>query len=73
MWSKVKRWLWRHGILKCKHEWVPAREFYEEYDGKERPELEPKPMKHHSGYRSAAYVCRKCYDYYLSIEKIEDQ
>jgi hypothetical protein len=72
MWNKIKRWLWRKGIIKCKHEWVPAREFYAEWEGKDHENLKPKPMKYRSGYQTNAYVCRKCYDYYLTIEKVED-
>jgi hypothetical protein len=71
MWSKIKRWFWRHGIIKCKHEWVPAREFYREYDGEDHDYLEPKPMKHNPAYKAAAYVCRKCYETYIAIEEIE--
>lgn len=72
MWSKIKRWFWRHGIVKCKHDWVQAREFYREYEGKDHEYLEPTPMKYHPGYQANAYVCRKCYDYITTIEKIED-
>ena len=72
MWSKAKRWLYRRGIIKCKHEWIPAREFYQERDGQEHENLEPRMMKDSTKYRVAAYVCKKCYDYYFAIEEIED-
>lgn len=72
MWNKIKRWFWRKGIIKCKHDWVQAREFYKWYDGKDYDYLEPTPMKYHPGYQSNVYVCRKCYDYITTIEKIED-
>ena len=70
MWNKVKRWFWRHGIFKCKHDWVPARQFYKEYKGEDYEFLEPTPMKYHSEYQSAAYVCRKCYESMVVAEKI---
>ena len=43
-----------------------------EWEGKDHENLKPKPMKYRSGYQTNAYVCRKCYDYYLTIEKVED-
>ena len=71
MWSKAKRWLYRHGIIKCKHEWIPAREFYKDYNGQDCEYLEPTPMKYHSGYQASPYVCKKCYDSCVMIEEIE--
>ena len=72
MWSKAKRWLYRHGIIKCKHDWVPAREFYREYDGQDYEYLDPSPMKNHPGYQAAPYICRKCHEGTVAIERIED-
>jgi hypothetical protein len=72
MWSRIKRWLYWHGLAKCKHDWVPARQFYLEYEGKDHEYLEPKPMKDGTEYQVAPYVCRKCYDHYIAIEQIED-
>jgi hypothetical protein len=68
--NKIQRWFWRHGIIKCKHEWVPARQFYKEYEGKDYEFLEPSPMEHCPEYQSAAYVCRKCYESIVVAEKI---
>ena len=73
MWSRVKRWLYWHGLAKCKHDWVPARQFYLEYEGKDHEYLRPIPKTDMPGYQCAAYVCRKCYDHYTTIEKIKDQ
>ena len=72
MWSKVKRWLRRKGIIKCKHDWVPAREFYRWYKGQDYEYLEPTPMKYHPGYQAAAYICKKCYEDCVVIEKIDE-
>lgn len=72
MWSKIYRWLYWHRIIKCKHDWVPARQFYKEYEGKDYEFLEPTPMEHHPEYQSAPYVCRKCYDSIVVAEKIGD-
>ena len=72
MWSKAKRWLCRKGIIKCKHDWVPAREFYKWYEGQDYEHLEPAPMKYHSGYQAAAYICKKCYESCVVIEKINE-
>ena len=71
MWNKIKRWFWRKGIIKCKHDWVPAREFYKWYNGHDCEFLEPTPMKYHPGYQAAPYVCKKCYDSCVMIEEIE--
>ena len=70
--NKIQRWFWRHGIIKCKHDWVPARQFYKEYDGKDYEFLEPSPMKHHPEYQSTPYVCRKCYESIVVAEKIDE-
>lgn len=70
-WNKIKRWFWRKGIIKCNHDWVPAREFYKEYDGKDYEFLDPTPMKYYPGHQAAAYVCKKCYDSCVMIEEIE--
>ena len=71
MWNKIYRWLYWHRIIKCKHDWVPARQFYQEYEGKDYEFLEPSPMKYHPEYQSAPYICRKCHDSCVMIEEIE--
>ena len=71
MWNRIKRWFWRKGIIKCKHDWIPAREFYKEYSGEDYDFLDPSPMKYHPGYQAVPYVCKKCYDRCIMIEEIE--
>jgi len=66
----IKR-LWRH-IFPCKHDWVQGREFYKEYEGKDYEFLGPSPMKYHPGYQANIYVCRKCHETYVAIEKIDN-
>ena len=69
-WNKIFRWLYWHGLVKCKHDWVPARQFYREHNGQDNEYLDPTPMKHYEGYQAAPYVCRKCYDTKVEAEKI---
>lgn len=49
----------------CKHDYIPARQFYQEYEGIDHPKLAPKPMG--KDWKAEAYVCRKCYDYFVQI------
>ena len=71
MWNRIKRWLYRKGIIKCKHNWVPAREFYKEYSGEDYDFLDPSPMDHHPEYQAVPYVCKKCNESCVMIEEIE--
>ena len=72
MWNRIKWWFRERKQRHCQHEWVPAQEFYKERDGKEHKNLAPKMMKDSTKYKVAAYVCRKCYDYYFAIEEVEN-
>ena len=71
MWNNFKRWLYRKGIVKCKHEWIPARDFYKWYEGRDYEFLEAAPMDHHPGYQVVPYVCKKCYESCVMIEEIK--
>ena len=71
MWNRIKWWLTEKRRRHCKHDWVPARQFYREYKGEDCDYLEPTPMKYHPDFKASPYVCRKCHDSCVMIEEIE--
>lgn len=72
MWNRLKTWLRRHGLTRCRHDWVQAREFFREYEGRDYGYLDPMPMRHHPDWQANAYVCRKCHETRVAVEKIAD-
>jgi len=62
----------RYRLFPCKHEWVQAAEFWHNKTGENYDYLLPSPMEHYSGYQSNCYICKKCFEEIITIEKIEN-
>ncbi len=62
----------RYRLFPCKHHWVQGAEFWHNRTGENYDYLLPSPMLHNPEYQSNCYVCDKCFESIVTIEKIED-
>ena len=62
----------RYWLFPCKHKWVQGAEYWHNKTGENYDYLLPSPMKYHPEYQSNCYVCEKCGESIVTIEKIED-
>ena len=62
----------RYALFPCKHHWVQGAEYWHNRTGGNYDYLLPSPMPKSPGHQANCYVCDKCGESIVVIEKIDD-
>lgn len=55
----------------CKHKWIQGAEYWHNKTGENYDYLLPEQMKYHPDMQTNCYVCEKCGESLITIEKIK--